>query len=593
MVHHPERHNHEPTVVIFNTFSTHKEKGATLPVGVRFTLYPVGPWVATTRIQLGVARTPKYWRMVIDETDGVEPQQGTIPLRAGESFWLSWNQNEIWSRKPRFQDDIAVLGGASIVPPTVPPRPPTPPERRNFSWDRVTNEQRWQPPRQPPRPAVPQVPFPRQQPHQLPQQRHLPERPRTGPSRPAASPGSESETSWPSEDPDDHDASGLMQTGGASSSTDPAPIPRTDDPADLLENLEQTLRSLLQLSFLQPREDVTDLAYRACSRLLRLREVWSNRGGDPQADLDLTDTIPDECHAELTNLLAEAQTLVQQLLLRHDSMSTSQLRQLHQQLQALLIHTRNELEEKRTSSSPTRWDEALAGIKNAEAAADALGLAVVEGSLASTLEALEALHAGVERTVQYVDETTASAARSSGGERPSKRKRAGQVPPEPQPHRLLPERPELPVPRPREAWRDQQTWETQPNESAQPAEREATPYQILRAQQIIEQILPFLEQDVATRLAQAHGLLFSWTTALWGTPIMLAEPENDQQIQPHEGEIPLATAPQRPTSMSPRRTTWRTRPLLARSSSHRRRRLHAAVLDSQDEDEDVDRNYDD
>ena len=587
MVHHPVRHNHEPTVVIFNTFSTHKEKGATLPVGVRFTLHPVGPWVATTRIQLGVARTPKYWRMVIDETEGVEPQQGTIPLQAGESFWLSWNQNEIWSRKPRFQDDIAVLGGASIVPPAVPPRPPTPPERRNFSRDRVTNEQRWQPPRRPPRPTVPHVPLPGQRPHLLSQPQHPPERPRTGPSRPAASPGSESETSWPSDDPDDHDASGLMQTGGASSSTDPAPMPRTDDPADLLENLEQTLRSLLQLSFLQPREDVTDLAYRACSRLLRLREVWSNEGGHPQAIFDLTDTIPDERHDELASLLAEAQTLVQQLLLRHDSMSTSQLRQLHQQLQALLIHTRNEIEEKRSSSSSTRWDAALAGIKNAETAADALGLAVEEGSLASALEALEALHAGLERTMQYVDEITTSTARSSGGERPSKRKREGQMPPEPRPHRLLPERPDLPVPRHREAWKDQHLWETQPNESEQSAEREATPYQILRAQQIIEQILPFLEQDVATRLAQAHGLLFSWTTALWGTPIMLAETENDQQTQLHEGEIPLATAPPRPTSMNP---TW---PPLTRSSSHRRRRLHAAVLDSQDEDEEVDRNYDD
>ena len=56
-----------------------------------------------------------------------------------------------------------------------------------------------------------------------------------------------------------------------------------------------------------------------------------------------------------------------------------------------------------------------------------------------------------------------------------------------------------------------------------------TPYQILRAQQIIERLLPFLEQDVAARLAQAHGLLFSWTTALWGTPILLAETEDPSQ----------------------------------------------------------------
>ncbi|OLP84200.1 hypothetical protein AK812_SmicGene34947 [Symbiodinium microadriaticum] len=55
------------------------------------------------------------------------------------------------------------------------------------------------------------------------------------------------------------------------------------------------------------------------------------------------------------------------------------------------------------------------------------------------------------------------------------------------------------------------------------AVREAAPYQILRAQHIIERLMPFLEQEAAATLQDAHSMLFQWTTALWGEPITLAD----------------------------------------------------------------------
>ena len=47
------------------------------------------------------------------------------------------------------------------------------------------------------------------------------------------------------------------------------------------------------------------------------------------------------------------------------------------------------------------------------------------------------------------------------------------------------------------------------------------PAHVLRAQHIMERLMPFLEQEAATTLQEAHALLFQWTTALWGTPIAL------------------------------------------------------------------------
>ena len=260
--------------------------------------------------------------------------------------------------KPRFQDDVAQLGGASIFPPTSPPRPPTPPERRGGYMPNHTRTNQQQPRRRPaqamPKPQAALLPLrttgqPEQATasrvqvsgpsHETGGQGRQTSRPDTPgqPRRPnLPSPGSESETSWPSDDHEDYDNSGLMQTGGrASSSTDPMPITNNANSHDLLDNLDNILQTLLQQSFLQPREEVTDLAYRACSRLLALRKLLT---GDP--DPPPFETVPDEDRSAPINPLAEAQVMLRQLVLQHNEMTKGQLRSTLRQVQAILGRTR-------------------------------------------------------------------------------------------------------------------------------------------------------------------------------------------------------------------------------------------------------------
>ena len=196
------------------------------------------------------------------------------------------------------------------MPPMTPPRPPTPPERRHaYHQPRPSQAQQQQQldgsthqPTATPHdaPATPAV--------QAGQPRDLPRQPPRLPSdmsdRRAPSPGSESETSWPSEDNEGGDNNVLMQTSGrASSSTDPAPGTGEESSTTLLNGLDNILQTLLQQSFLQPREDVTDLAYRACSRLLSLRRALTRELGEPCP----VNTIPDGTNLMLDNPLAEAQ----------------------------------------------------------------------------------------------------------------------------------------------------------------------------------------------------------------------------------------------------------------------------------------------
>ena len=77
-------------------------------------------------------------------------------------------------------------------------------------------------------------------------------------------------------------------TETASSSADRAPTSDDANSNNLLDNLDNVLQTLLQQSFLQPREEVTDLAYRACSRLLELRRSLA---GELQGPAPLTPSL--------------------------------------------------------------------------------------------------------------------------------------------------------------------------------------------------------------------------------------------------------------------------------------------------------------
>ena len=165
-VFHPRRHRHEPTVVVFNTFGTYQDNVGTLPVGVRLTLTPVGEWMGITKIGLGTARTPKFWLVNVDEVESSANLQGSIPLEAGDSFWLAWSSDGVWARRTRFQGDISQLGGIASFPQSSSPRPPTPPERRDGPTRPTPSPSTMTSPQQPARHRLPQ----QQQPPPPPQQ---------------------------------------------------------------------------------------------------------------------------------------------------------------------------------------------------------------------------------------------------------------------------------------------------------------------------------------------------------------------------------------------------------------------------------------
>ena len=109
--------------------------------------------------------------------------------------------------------------------------------------------------------------------------------------------------------------------------------------------------------------------------------------------------------------------------------------------------------------------------------------------------------------------------------------------------------------------------------------------------------MPFLDQQAATTLSEAHALLFGWTTALWGRPILLVDtegaiPSGGQPSHPgttNEVAIsPEGIAAEVDDSLPPTQTFWPPSPtreqtqgvhVLARQTSHRRRRMHALFAD--------------
>ncbi|OLQ12403.1 hypothetical protein AK812_SmicGene3699 [Symbiodinium microadriaticum] len=88
------------------------------------------------------------------------------------------------------------------------------------------------------------------------------------------------------------------------------------------------------------------------------------------------------------------------------------------------------------------------------------------------------------------------------------------------------------------------------------------------------------EKEVAATIAEAHSLLFSWTTALWGSPIVMVNqtgvgmsPDSAAETVPWHvpGEDAGGTYPDTVDTADEERTWSQT--------SHRRRRMHAAMAD--------------
>ena len=148
--------------------------------------------------------------------------------------------------------------------------------------------------------------------------------------------------------------------------------------------------------------------------------------------------------------------------------------------------------------------------------------------------AITALLAAVDRTSTYLDRMLADAARRDEAGKFRKRKQGELAPAQTdqqprargdRPPQALPRPPALPVPSDGPTEHDSRVPPGQPSSTTPGHTGEATPYQILRAQQILEKLMPFLDQQAAATLSEAHALLFGWITALWGRPILLVDTE--------------------------------------------------------------------
>ena len=237
--------------------------------------------------------------------------------------------------------------------------------------------------------------------------------------------------------------------------------------------------------------------------------------------------------------------------------------------------------------------EALACIRNALDALDWAHLAVEEGSILQTGEtlhiALQALQKGqnhMEAFIKWVNQIT----QSHSGEPPPKRHRMTERPsgsdhvPHYEPRHPAPARdrdpPELLHPLPRRG--DSEV--PHGDRGAPRREGEATPYSVLRAQEILRTVMPFAEHEMALSLGEAHAHLAQWTQALWGHPIQLVEDRDETgQTQMETGEDPAPseaeTVPANNRwSGTRRRTTMDSAAMERRKApSHRRRRLQAAL----------------
>ncbi|CAE7394441.1 unnamed protein product [Symbiodinium necroappetens] len=700
VIQHPPRQQVEPTIVIYKTLSGQSD-GEVLPDSLHMTIHPAGAWIATTRFELGFARTPRYWLVVVDHAPPAAPNR--IPLRSGQSFWLEWRGVEkVWQRRPRFDNDVQALGGFSVIPEDKAPRPPTPPQRRDppdvprgrprqpagfnpqrFVDTRPLRGRLIQPAQVPPQPTTDASSSSRpaasaenigdqggkhnMEAQAAAQQAEAPRRrsPRsqrwgrpTAKAKPPPPPssGSDTETSWPSEDPaPPDDATGLVQHNSrtpteptaqddlvmfmqrqrpqppaeagdparGSGSDEPCPphalpAPLPPPPAEtehqwfsvaanfdgeytvsgLLRLLHRIMHETLQQSFTQSNEYLTNLAYHACYYLSKLQSTNDGQQQAPPAG-----DHPDRADAPgptamvfcITNAFVEAEAALDSLVHHHRELPRRHLEKELRRAESLLRDGRAVFKSwARDPNAPG----ALPGTAASQNALDGVSfahLSIEEGGVASLDENLRLALAATQRCSRYLDQLLEWIAKhfqnNTDGGSPSPKKRKTEqasgsdgvpcyqpaVGDDWQPPKAnkstdpqLGDKPHHPeVPPPAHDGRPQDPG--LPREARRGREPEAAPYNILRAQQILEGVMPFTEQQVATTLQEVHSLLSQWTEALWGEPIVLTDSLESHGPGHHEsaGELPtVELAPTLPAELSDEETVS--------VASHRRRRAHAA-----------------
>ena len=407
--------------------------------------------------------------------------------------------------------------------------------------------------------------------------------------------------------------------GTTSSTNDRAWIPEAapQTPMEILQALTKVVHDLLQASFSQPNEDVTILAYRACGYLTQLQAATHTtpQGGGPAA------VPPTAMTFAFDNPLIEAEATLHNLYQHHADLPKRHLYSEIARVEQLLKDAKQVFASWARDPSALGAHEGMAGIRNALDAMDWAHLAVEEGGVAQIGETLLIAADATLRSKNYMDTlmTWLRARLEDNPASPVKRQRTSerasgsqQIPvyEAPQPAQPVPppqgrDRAEEPAPLQRRhrapqlhdselPERDVPKRPQQPRQLPQPNQTgEATPYAVLKAQELLRKALPFLEQELATIVSEAYANLESWTSAIWGHPIHLVEtPDGDAgELSPTQMEASIVDeainggttpASQADTVLLQQEANGGI-PMSrhhVRQPSHRRRRLHAVFANS-------------
>ena len=357
---------------------------------------------------------------------------------------------------------------------------------------------------------------------------------------------------------------------------------------------------------------MTDLAYLAAhymDRLASLHQVCPTSGRSPPSG-DLTSTIS----AQLENPLFMLEEAIGNLEWQHRDLPDRAIyKEIALLTQAILEAKQIFLAWKKDPQAPGA-PEGAAAVRHALDALEWTNLVVSEGSVAQTSEYLAVARHAVRRSAGYMTtliEWIQRRPHQHDEQMGEKRRRLEEKPTgsnqapafatnsarpplrEPRLHRLPPERPP-------QHDRDQHGLRgAAPEESG-----EAAPFDVLKAQDILKKVVPFVEQEVAVQLNEALSHLVQWTPALWGHPIQLVESLEEDAFSAAETvpvEMPalnaenamvtsgvelgetLPDAPSLPeVDEQAEQGEGFPVPITKGASSHRRRRLAAALASTSD-----------
>ncbi|OLP80146.1 hypothetical protein AK812_SmicGene39471 [Symbiodinium microadriaticum] len=303
----------------------------------------------------------------------------------------------------------------------------------------------------------------------------------------------------------------------------------------LLRLLQKILHEMLQQTFAMPNEYITHLAYHSCYYISKLmstndRQLQRQEQGDaPSAANDLGPTAMVFC---ITNPFVEAEAALDSLVQHQRDLPRRHLLRELRRAEALLKDGRAIFKSWSRNPNAPGALPGTAASQNALDGVDFSFLASEEGGVASLDESLRIALAAAQRCSHYMNQLLGwiqghfQAENAGGSPSPKKRRmerpsgsdcrpdfttapsnttlpahnHTGELP------RDVPVRPDDPR-RPDSAL---------PHRDPSGAVPGAAPYNILRAQQLLESVMPFTEQEVATSLQEVHSLLFQWTSSLYG-----------------------------------------------------------------------------